>query len=192
MTLRTEEDRLAIRHRRVWRITQRYWTRIAINVFVCWHLFALAIWLMPGQSSIAQSLGNVVRPYMTLTGFMQGWNMFSPNPYTLDVYVEARIHYADGSVRSWEFPRMAKMSYWERYGKERWRKYIEVTENGFNFYWPTMANYAARTHNNRPNDPPIRVDLVRHWRVLPPPGLPTPGWSAYQFYTRPIAKGALR
>src|SRR5580658_2682380 len=107
MAFRTEEERRRVRYHRMLRPTLRYWRRIGLTVFISWHFFAIAIWLMP-SSEIQTDALTLVRPYMTATGFMQGWNMFAPNPYTLDVYVETRIHYADGSVRSWTYPRMER------------------------------------------------------------------------------------
>jgi hypothetical protein len=186
MALRTEEERRRVRYRRMLRPTLRYWRTVGLTLFISWHFFAVTIWLMP-SSVIQTDALTLVRPYMTATGFMQGWNMFSPNPYTLDVYVVARIHYADGKVREWTFPRMERMSLWGRYQKERWRKYIEVAQTAnYRFLWPGMARYAARENNIYPNDPPVSVDLVRHYRVILTPGVPIPNWRATSFDTERV------
>lgn len=167
--------------------------KILVSAFVLWHLFALAIWNLPFTEPLITGAMPVVRPYMVGSGFMQGWGMFAPDPYSLDVYVEARVHYADGTVRSWEFPRMAKMSYWERYQKERWRKYIEVAhQDSYNFLWPVMGRYAARVNNLYPNNPPVTVDLVRHFRLVRAPGQPPGTFAAYQFSTVNINPEDLR
>jgi hypothetical protein len=66
---------------------------------------------------------------------------------------------------------MAKMPIPVRYNKERWRKYVEVAEDGGNSYlWPPMAAFAARTNQRPDQSPPVSVDLIRHSRVIPPPG----------------------
>src|SRR5438132_1633130 len=106
-------------------IGARGWGRMLINAFILWHLFALTIWLLP-ESALRQSCFGLVSPYMTWTGFMQSWSLFSPNPAPMEVYVEARITYADGRVRSWVYPRMVNMGYLERYRRERFRKLIEM------------------------------------------------------------------
>src|SRR5712692_8347704 len=105
-------------------IAQRRWGRMLINAFIFWHLFALTIWLLP-ESALRQNCFGLVSPYMTWTGFMQSWSLFSPNPAPMQVYVEARIRYAEGRVRSWDYPRMVNMGYIERYRRERFRKLIE-------------------------------------------------------------------
>ena len=113
---------------------------------------------------------------------MQGWGMFAPDPYSLDVYIEAQIHYADGTVRSWEFPRMHHMSTWQKYGKERWRKYSEVAyQDNYSFLWPASARYAARENNIYPNNPPVSVALVRHFRLVRAPEQEPGAFAEYQY-----------
>ena len=127
---RTEDERNGVRRRRINRLERRWWARRTLNLFIIWHLFALAIWLLPDNSAIVQNCVGLVRPYVVGTGFAQSWSMFSPWPDKLDVYLEAQITYADGEKRSWEFPRMAHMGYAQRYREERWRKMVEVCTHG--------------------------------------------------------------
>src|SRR5205823_4872612 len=148
------------------------WVRLAINVFVLWQLFALTIWLLP-ESELRRDCVGVITPYMTFTGLMQSWNMFSPEPSKLDMYVEARITYAKGPVRSWIYPRMTRLGYVERYWHERFRKFIELAHLDQNqMVWPSLARYPARVNNLYPGNPPVQVQLVRHFRFTPPPGVP--------------------
>lgn len=182
--MRTEEERKEVRYRRVVRVTRRYWARIGVTLFVCWHLMAIAIWTLPQISVQYPVLGSWVRAYLTTTGFNQGWTMFSPNPYSLDVYVECRIHYSDGTVRSWNYPRMYDLNYWTRYQKERWRKYVEVANlDQYKYLWPSMATYAAKMNNIYPGNPPTMVDLVSHKHTVPAPmpGTPDNAWQTFQF-----------
>jgi hypothetical protein len=199
MALRTEEQRRAVRYRRVSKLTLRYLGRIAVILFVFWHFFAIAVWLMPAGSEISNRGMPYVRPYMTATGFMQGWSMFAPQPYSLDLFIEARIHYADGRVKSWKFHRVSEMSYWRRYGKERWRKYTEVAnQDQFKFLWHSSARYAARVNNVYPANPPVSVELIRHFRFVQPPAqvvspqtMYTP-WQSIRYTTQPIKREELR
>ena len=168
------------------------WGRLIVNVFVLWHLFALTIWLLP-ESALRQSCADIFRPYMTFTGLMQSWTMFSPDPSKLDLYVEARIKYADGQVRSWIYPRMSELGYVERYWHERFRKFIELTHLDQNqMVWPSLARYPARLNNVYPDNPPVQVQLVRHFRFTPPPGVPWPDYQTYTFFTLPILPRDLR
>jgi hypothetical protein len=186
MPLRTEEERRRVRYRRMLRPTVQYWRRVGLTIFIIWHLFAIAMWLMPSSYLESHAL-TVVRPYMTATGFMQGWNMFAPNPWTEDLYVEAQVHYADGTERTYTFPRMERLSIWRRYQKERWRKYIEVAQqDGYSFLWPAMAKFAARSIRFNAANPPVTVDLVRHYRIIQAPGVAILNWHVVTFDTERI------
>ena len=177
-TGRSEEERRRVKQRRVNRLEKRWWTRRAVNTFIAWHLFALFIWLVPGQSAIVQACVGVVRPYLVVTAFAQSWSMFSPNPDHLDVFLEARITYADGKTRSYIFPRMVDMNYAKKYEEERWRKMTEVVTHGSNHQlWPALARYAARVNNPDPKNPPVKVQLIQHSRVIPPPGQAIPPYT---------------
>ena len=181
---RTEDERNGVRRRRINRLERRWWARRALNLFIVWHLFALAIWLLPDNSAIVQNCVGLVRPYVVGTGFAQSWSMFSPWPDKLDVYLEAQITYADGEKRSWEFPRMAHMGYAQRYREERWRKMVEVCTHGGNqVLWPALARYAARVNNYDTQNPPTSVELIQHSRTIPPPGQPIPPYVAVPLQT---------
>ncbi len=175
---RSEEERRRVKQRRVSRLEKRWWLRRAVNLFIAWHLFAVFIWLVPSNSAIVQLCVGTVRPYMTVTAFAQSWSMFSPNPDHLDVYLEARITYANGQTKLWEFPRMVHFSYAKKYEEERWRKMTEVvTHTGSHQLWPAMARYAARVNNSDPQNPPVKVELLEHSRTIPPPGQRIPPYA---------------
>lgn len=183
----SREERDAARQRRVARLERRWWGRVCINIFIAWHLFAVAIWLLPNMqmSAIVHAFAPIIRPYMTFTGFMQSWNMFSPNPDNLDVYAEAKITHKDGTVQTWLFPRMVDMDYVKRYQEERWRKFIEVPTHGsYPVLLPAMARYAARV-NNTPGNPPVAVALFKCTRTVQPPGVKI---GPYQ--TEPFTNGS--
>lgn len=181
------ERRNQVRQRRIDRLERRWWARKAINLFLVWHLFALAIWLLPSDSALVQAYVGVVRPYMTMTAFSQSWSMFSPYPDKMDVYLEAEITYADpkSPKGSWIFPRMAPMGYTQRYKEERWRKLTEVATHGDNHVlWPSLARYAARVNNFDSQNPPVSVRLIQHSRTIPPPGEPIPDYQAVPLQVR--------
>ncbi|BDI28161.1 hypothetical protein CCAX7_002120 [Capsulimonas corticalis] len=198
MNTKDLSERDKVRLRRQERAQWAAFGRVAITVFVVWHLFALVVWALAGTSEVARQGMSIVRPYMTLTGLNQGWLMFAPEPYKLDVYVETVVHYADGSQRVWDYPRMDQLRYDDRYRSERYRKYIEVAhQEGFSYLWHSMATYAARINNDRPGSRPVSVDLIRHFRVLPDiqttaPGAPPPPMGVYKFYSTDIQPEDLR
>lgn len=148
---------------------------------------------LPYQAPLITWAMPAIRPYMIGSGFMQGWGMFAPDPFSLDLYLTANVHYADGTVRTWEFPRMEHMGFWERYQKERWRKYAEIVhQDSYKFLWPPMARYVARVNNIYPNNPPVSVDLVRHWRNVRAPDQAPAAFDSFQFCTVQIKPEDLR
>jgi hypothetical protein len=69
----------------------------------------------------------------------------------------------------WEFPRMERMGVWERYGKERWRKWRErVRQDAYSPIWNDTVQWIAR-ENNFPGNPPKQITLIRYWDQIPPP-----------------------
>jgi hypothetical protein len=145
------------------------WLRAFINAFIVLQLYVIVFWGMPGWN-LRQALIQPVEPYVLKLGLWHSWDMFSPDPLAVNFHLEAHITYADGSVRIWEFPRMEKLGYWERYQKERFRKWRErVRQDVYAVVWDDTARYVARLNNNNPANPPRQVVLMRHWGPIPPP-----------------------
>lgn len=183
------------RRRRLRRLALYRWSRALAVVFIAWHLFAVSVWLVCNEapSALGGVLLPIVRPYMTLTGFKQGWHMFGPQPSRLDVYVEARLTYANGRTAHWEFPRLATLNYAARVRQERYRKLIELGHgNSAGMVWPSLARYAARRNDPDPHNPPVAVELVRYFRQTPPPGAPWPSFQSVSFYRTAITAADLR
>ena len=144
----------------------RLW-RWCITIFVLVHLYIMAFWGMPAS----RFRGYMVQPvydYTIKSGLWHGWDMFSPDPMSINFRLHAQVFFKDGSLEIWEFPRMEKLSLWERYQKERYRKWRErVRQDIYQSVWDDTARYIARLHNN-PTNPPVRIVLVRQWESIPP------------------------
>jgi hypothetical protein len=96
--------------------------------------------------------------------------MFSPDPLSLNFNVQAFITHADGTTEIWDFPRMDKMGLWEKFQKERYRKWRErVRQDAYREVWDETARYVARQHNTNPTNPPVKVVFMRIWSPIPPP-----------------------
>lgn len=176
-----------IRKRRVARLERRWHMRKFINLFILWHLSAIIIWLTVQNSSLSQRLIFIVKPYVIATGMTQNWSMFSPNPDTTDLYMSADIHYKDGTNVTWDFPRMVKLGYFERYERERFRKLVEVTHvDADRGLWPSMAIFAARQNYHNKLNPPTVVILSRHFRTVPAPGQPVAQFQSFVMLKQPI------
>jgi hypothetical protein len=168
------------------------WRKCLINAFLLWQMSAVAVWLLP-PSLLQFQLSAIAKPYMMMTGCWQAWTMFSPQPSNTDMYVDAVIEYKDGSQRTWDFPRMSRLDLWTRYREERWRKAIENMQGDQSRgYWPYLARYAALQENPQPQlNPPVKVRLFRHFRIVPPPGVPLPPFTDYEFYHQAITPDVL-
>ncbi|MGA9259313.1 MAG: hypothetical protein WBV98_22140, partial [Candidatus Sulfotelmatobacter sp.] len=79
--------------------------RIAINLFLGFHILAITCWYVPLDTPLFSLGKNLVRPYFLWAGLFQSWDMFAPTPALANSYVEAIVVYKDGSRRIWSFPR---------------------------------------------------------------------------------------
>jgi hypothetical protein len=158
---------------------------IAINVFLVFHIVAIACWCIPVSTPLTQAARRLVRPYFVWSGLFQSWNMFSPNPKTSNAYLEAIIIYKDGSTELWSFPRMELLSLSQDYVKERYRKFEEnLTNQQYAALWPDAARYIARLKRNH-SSPPQTIMLVVRWSDIIPPkngGYDRGPWDVNVFY----------
>ena len=171
--------------------------RIGVSAFLMFNLFAIVTWCMPLDSPLIARCRSLIRPYLLYTGLFQKWDMFAPDPSKVNHYVAGVVTYQDGSTSVWTFPRMENLGYIDKYFKERYRKYANdfLNLDVYSGLWPDAARYIAR-QNNRPSNPPIVVDLVRHWSMVPPPDSgedpSLARWNQYQFFRYIVREGDLR
>jgi hypothetical protein len=144
------------------------WQRGLIQAFIIVHVYIIVFWGLP-TSNFRAKMVQPVEDYVIWSGLWHSWDMFSPDPLSLNFNVSAQITYQDGTVKMWEFPRMERMGVWERYGKERWRKWRErVRQDAYSPIWNDTVQWIAR-ENNSPGNPPKQITLIRYWDQIPPP-----------------------
>ena len=144
------------------------------NLFIIVHLVLIAGYGLPA-TPVKEALLPYIQPYMVWSGLAQGWDMFSPDPLSTNFHLDAVVTLADGRQAVWTFPRMERLGSFERYQKERYRKWIErVRDEKFKDAWPDTARYIVRFHADDTANPPLAVALRRHWAPIPPP---VPGQS---------------
>jgi hypothetical protein len=148
--------------------------RAIIHLFACFHLVAVASWVLTSPTSTAP-LNRMVRtrlgPYMEPTALRQQWTMFAPNPLMENVRLEAEVSFRDGASTTWRFPRVDQMGYLERYRAERHRKWASERLAAGKPPAPVLdaaARYVAR-QVERPGNPPRKVELVRYMARIPSP-----------------------
>jgi hypothetical protein len=142
--------------------------RWAINLFIGFHLLAIACWCLPIDTPLVPFCQNLVRPYFLWAGLFQSWDMFAPVPKGANVYLEAELHYRDGSRKIWTFPRMEKMTLTEKLFKERYRKFADnLQREELDDLLPEAARYIARLNSN-PVNPVKTVILIRRCSLIVP------------------------
>jgi hypothetical protein len=145
------------------------WMRVVITLFILLHVYIMAIWGLP-TSPFRSRMVQKIEDYVIWMGLWHSWTMFSPNPLSLNFNVQAFITYANGKMDVWEFPRMEKMGVWEKFQKERYRKWRErVRQDAYRQVWDETARWIARQHYKDPKNPPTKVVLMRAWGPIPPP-----------------------
>lgn len=165
-----------------------------VKLFVLWHMFVVIVWTLPkpapavANGTLAITPANVashlsdylllandrikfktpIRYYMFSTGLWQYWDMFSPNPANTDIWWDAIVTYKSGKKVIAVYPRMKTMGVFEKYFKERYRKFLERMNTDATDSWkrPDFAQRMALLSYKDPDDPPIRVQLRRHYRVM--------------------------
>jgi len=189
-------------------------TPVWIKAFVAFHLVAITVWSLPNPGERLLK-GDVrafgtdillvlngrhlktlppIRAYVTSTGFWQYWDMFAPNPAQTDYYGTALVTYRDGSTRTYQYPRMYLLPIPQKHGKERYRKFYERAHmESHEFFWRPFALRVAVKNFDDPNNPPVRVDLIRHWREIAKPGQKQlEDYNQYKYYVYEVDAIQLR
>lgn len=170
--------------------------RIAINLFLAFHLITITCWCVPSNTPLMIAVRRAVRPYFLWSGLFQAWDMFAPSPKSVNSYIDAAIIYDDGRTKAWRFPRMEQLSFAARYQKERYRKYVEnLTDDSKSILWPDAARRIALLNYDNPANPPEIIILVRHWSEIVPiagPDYRSQPWHARIFFEYNVKPEDLR
>jgi hypothetical protein len=141
-----------------------------------------------------QAVCDPVQLYLFTTGAWQYWDMFSPNPADTDWYGDAVVHYKDGTHRVYQYPRMALLPIPEKYLKERYRKFYErAHDDNYQYLFPLFGLRVALLNYSNPSNPPVQVDLRRHWLTIAAPGKPQDkNYSQYTYFTYEVDQKLLK
>jgi hypothetical protein len=170
--------------------------RSLVNAFVVFTLIAILFYSQPYAYQPRTLINDVTGGYMRLLGVWAHWDMFAPHPRSIRVRMDATVTLRDGTKRTWTFPQMEQMSLPERTRKERYRKWANdnIRLDAQAAVWEPTARYIARQFTD-PRNPPVAVQLHRHWANIPPPSeagdavAPQP-FQSYTFYeTKWVPKG---
>ncbi len=149
---------------------------------------------MPWNVSAVREVKELVRPYMVWSGLFQTWDMFAPDPKSINSYVRAVVITQDRHIKVWNFPRMEELSFWERYRKERYRKFAEVLPERRRKFCGRMLRLISRGVSTARIDPPYKVLLIQ-FRADIRPGADESSEPVYKpnlFYEGYVEPGDLR
>ena len=133
--------------------------RGAISVFILFQLIAITCVAVPLKA--LSNVKELFMPYMRWSGLFQSWDMFAPDPQSVNSYVKAVVISRDRRMQVWSFPRMEELGFEERFRKERYRKFAEVLpQQQFAPLWPDVARHLGRLLNNS-SDPPDKILLIQ-------------------------------
>jgi len=140
------------------------------TILVVGYAVAAFSWTMPASLFPPKPIIDrvAVGPFLLL-GLWQSWDMFSPDPRTIDICVELRCTNRDGTSDRRMLSDMVAMGYYERWQKDRWRKYFNdhLRLDDEHALWQPFAEYAARRLREEGHDP-ASIELVRWWRPCDP------------------------
>lgn len=140
-------------------------------LFIAAHLTCIVVWSIPSDALWWKRLKQVIEPTMLFTGLWQGWDMFSPEPLSINARLTAELTLKDGTMQEWKFPEVASMGPVDAFYGERWRKWaidrVRLDENAK--VWPDTARYVLRHASINAENPPTELKLVRHWRTIVAP-----------------------
>jgi hypothetical protein len=169
--------------------------RSLINAFIILHVVAIVFWSQPFQYWPRSLVREITSGYMYFCGVWQEWDMFAPGPRRMRIRMDATVTLRDGTRKTWTFPQMDQMTVWDRLRKERYRKWAHdgVRFDSSSYVWEPTARYIARQFAD-PDNPPVAVQLHRHWADIPAPtaagvDVASTPFNHYTFYEMKIAAG---
>jgi hypothetical protein len=144
--------------------------RSLINAFIVLNIVGAFFWSQPFDYQPRTLVCDLAGGYFRFVGLWQCWDMFSPEPRRIRIRMDATVTLRDGTKRTWTFPQMDQMGLFERFRKERFRKWAHdnVRLDTEDRIWEPTARYIARQFADSRN-PPVAVALNRHWADIPPP-----------------------
>ena len=141
--------------------------RRVISAFILFHLIAITLWALPYDFPVIVHARDLIQPYMRWTGLFQTWDMFAPNPVPTNTTIKAVV-ITDHHMHVWEYPRMDKLGFGERYRKERYRKFAEnLLQDRTALLLGDVSKHIARFYND-PDDPPEKVILLKYESEIRP------------------------
>jgi hypothetical protein len=150
-----------------WRWTARRW---ALSAFVLFHLSAIVMWTMPFCAFKTQ-FQSPYRFYVLPLGMWQWWAIFAPDPIRHTIVLNAEVVDAHGMRHNFEFPRIAELPWWQKYGRYRNPKFTaNMMIDEYKVHRTFTARHAVRQLGLGEEAFPVYVGLYIEVKDSPPPG----------------------
>lgn len=150
--------------------------KLAIPVIVG----AIALFSIDGLPDLGPfhvRLRAAIRPLLYRTCTWTGsWGLYAPDVDKTNTRVSAEILFDDGTSVSWEQPDWPSLNGWQRFVRFKQMEYFDnVRLDANRDAWPGFARALAaeaeaRSASSGSGARVVRVDLVRAWADVPPPG----------------------
>jgi|LakMenEpi03Aug12_release.lakeMendotaPanAssembly.Ray.scaffolds.fasta_scaffold06978_9 hypothetical protein len=161
------------------------------TILVAGYAVAAFSWSMPvSLFPLKPAIDRITTGPLLLFGLWQAWDMFSPDPRAEDICVEVGFTDRDGTTDRRMLTDMLAMGYFDRWQKDRWRKYFNdyLRMDAEHALWRPFAEYAVRRLRAEGYDP-ASIELVRWWRPCEPVVSPDlradvrrTSWQSYVFH----------
>lgn len=145
-----------------------------------------ALWIVGPNipsSAVRDRLAPLWEP-AEVTGLVQDWSVFSPNPRSQSIDVRARLEYGDGTIAFWDVPEFEPtFGALRQYRWHKWQERLRLDDR--EDHWQPTAEWIA-DHERRDGVAPERVTLIRRWIDHEPLTSNGPtmdaGWNEFEFY----------
>lgn len=157
-----------------------------LAVLAILYMVTATFWSLPQGFPGKKNVDALSSPWFLRIGLWQGWDMFSPNPRSEDIYLSAKVLFPDGTEQVYTLSRMTDHPLPQRYQRERWRKFFNdnFRLDAHRVLWPEGAEWVARRVIQKTGRIPCRVELWRHWRNCVRPDNPKPTRDLhFRFYS---------
>jgi len=145
-----------------------------------------AFWILAPNipsSAVRHELEPLWKP-AEVTGLVQDWAVFSPNPRSQSIDVRARLEFDDGTIEFWDVPEFEPtIGAFRQYRWHKWQERLRLDDEAV--HWEPTAEWIA---DQRAVDgvQPVRVTLIRRWIDHEPLASNGPavdvGWNEFEFH----------
>ena len=100
----------------------------------------------------------------------QNWRLFSPHLSEHNMHMTDVLTFEDGTKMAWDFPRMERLSQFNRFKDEKFRKWAVdcLPTDKYKEFYPDVARFLGRKFYN-PENKPVALAMSMWWADIPPP-----------------------